>query len=140
MTASTTRTTIVESATSRAAASAPVTCRKTKPAPTTSAMPNVVRLTSGRVSARRSRAARGDAGSAARDCDWRHSSAPPAATSAAGHATASENQKPSARIVSSTLSTSSPVPSPTSTAARPVRMRRTGAPESSLGMSAQPSA
>ena len=84
--------------------------------------------------------ARATAGRRRLTCDWRHSSAPPAATSTSGHAIASENQRPSARIASSALRTSRPVPSPTSSAARPVRIRRTGAAESSSGSSAQPSA
>ena len=47
---------------------------------------------------------------------------------------------PSARKVSSTASSSRPVPSATSTAARPVRMRRRPGAQSPAGIRSQPSA
>ena len=52
--------------------------------------------------------------------DERQISAPPLATSTSGQTIASENQIPSARKINRALSSSSPVPSATSTAARPV--------------------
>ncbi len=66
--------------------------------------------------------------------DWRHSSAPPLAIRTSGHTTASENQIPSARNVSRAASSSSPVPSATSTAARPVGSRLRADPGSPDGI------
>ena len=65
------------------------------------------------------------AGSGSREpSDWRQISAPPLATRTSGQASASENQIPRPRKVSSTLRSSRPVPSATSTAARPRGARR----------------
>ncbi len=66
--------------------------------------------------------------------DWRQMSAPPPAIRMSGHATASENQIPSARKVSRAAIKSSPVPSATSTAARPVGSRLLADPGSPDGI------
>jgi hypothetical protein len=145
------------SSTSRAAPSAPVACRKTNPAATTSAIPSPVRETA--TTARRlsvtarsrgvdGRAAPTGCAGAPAGCavpaarappnDWRQISAPPPAISTIGHTIASENQMPSARKASSTASSRNAVPSATSTAARPVRMRTRAGRESPAGMTSQP--
>jgi hypothetical protein len=151
---------ISASPTSRAALSAPVAWRNTKPAATTSAMPRPVREIDAAV-----RPAWGTAGSAStgaatagagrfalapgtpvagsgvtrdEEAEPRQISAAPLAISTIGQTTASENQIPSARNVSSTLSSSNPVPIATSTARRPVgRRRRRGA--SPAGITSQAS-
>ena len=71
--------------------------------------------------------------------DWRQISAPPAAISTSGQTRASENQMPSARTVRSTATSSSPVPSATSTDARPDLIRTRAGRESPAGIRSQPS-
>ena len=66
--------------------------------------------------------------------DCRQISAPPLAIRTSGHTTASENQIPSARNVSRTATSSSPVPSATSTAARPVGSRLRAEPGAPAGI------
>ena len=147
ITPSTTTAASTASSTSRAAPRAPVAWRKTNPAAITSATPRPVREMA--AAARRLSAASaargGSALTAARvggasaagsgpPSDWRHSSAPPLAIRTSGHTTASENQIPSARNVSRAASNSSPVPSATSTAARPVGSRLRAEPDSPVGI------
>src|SRR5215211_3297848 len=78
--------------------------------------------------------------SAGSPIDWRQISAPPAAIRKRGQTIASENHSPSSRSVSSTATSSRPVPSATSTAARPVRIRTRDGRESPAGIRSQPSA
>ena len=70
--------------------------------------------------------------------DCRQMSAPPLAIRTSGHTIASENQIPRARTTSSAAISSSPVPSATSTAARPERIRTRAGRESPAGISSQP--
>ena len=168
MTTSAIATTIAASATSVAAASAPVNSRKTIAAAITSVTPMPIReMTAGRDSplpasrpaASAGRAGRGGApavaacvpgvrsGSATvaadapgRPTDWRQMSAPPAATSTNGHVSASENGSCSSRIVSSSETTRKPTPSAISTAARRLRAVRCAAAASAASADASPSA
>src|SRR6185436_14445398 len=145
ITPSTTTAAITANRTSRAAPSAPVACRKTMPAATTSAMPRPVReiartarrlsvltISSGVRSAGAGRGSRSP-------IDWRQISAPPPAIRTSGHTIASENQMPRARKVRSTARSRKAVPSATSTAARPVLIRTRVGRESPAGITSQPS-
>ena len=115
------------------------------PAATTSAMPRPVRETARTVrrpsvlmiswGVRLRASGRGSRS----PIDWRQISAPPPAISTSGHTIASENQMPSARKANSTASRRKAVPSATSTAARPVRMRGRLGLESPAGITSQPS-
>ncbi len=129
-------TTSAASATSVAAASAPVNCRKTIAAAMTSVTPIPMReMTAGRDSAPGAGAASaGAAGSrgavsaalggsslatgAGPPVERCQISAPPAATSASGQTRTSENGSPSSRKASRTASSKSPAPSATSTVPR----------------------
>ena len=123
---STAATTITARITSRAAVSEWVAERKTMPAAMTSVAPTPLRERTCVRSRRSSSAAAGCSGAATAvgRSDERHSSAAPAASSTTGHTITSENQIPSARMVSRKASVTRPIPKATSMAARPRGSRR----------------
>ena len=123
---STTAATSTARMTSRAAVRACVAERKTMPAAITSAAPTPLRE---RTSVRSRRSSSG-AGAGSGTCtgvgrsDWRQSIPAPAASSTTGQTMTSENQIPSARIVSRKARVTRPIPTATSMAPRPRGRRR----------------
>ena len=96
------------------------------PAAMTSAAPTPLRERTSVRSRRSSSGAGGCSGASTGvgRSDWRHSSPAPAASSTTGQTITSENQIPSARMVSRKASVTRPIPTATSIAPRPRGRRR----------------